>query len=258
MWVALKRAVGFISCLSTGRERQGICFLRDPPLASPAGNYIMPSSADSSCRLLWNGGTSAYTAHILGGCSPLGCRPSPASPWNKRDRTMLPVDQGVKGPDILTLGVPTAGGGSLLSLGAPSAGVVACDEGLAVARVLAVARELVMQLALVSSSAVASPCPYKYHRAELPLMVLCESLSSYHPETSRQLQIFLSVIREEPVKPSCCVRSWWSDQCRRSISECAGVFNSISGRVPFHGGMYFSFTACIFKITGVIYSINYK
>lgn len=123
------------------------------------------------------------------------------------DRVRLPGGKEVKGSELSWHAVLMAGGGSLLPPGAPSAGLVACEEGLAVARVLAVARELVMQVALVSSSAVASPCPYKYHRAELPLMVLCESLSSYHPETSRQLQIFLSVFREEPVKPSCCVRS---------------------------------------------------
>lgn len=116
------------------------------------------------------------------------------------DRVRLPGGKEVKGSELSWHAVLMAGGGSLLPPGAPSAELVACEEGLAVAR------ELVMQVALVSS-AVASPCPYKYHRAELPLMVLCESLSSYHPETSRQLQIFLSVFREEPVKPSCCVRS---------------------------------------------------
>lgn len=117
------------------------------------------------------------------------------------DRVRLPGGKEVKGSELSWHAVLMAGGGSLLPPGAPSAELVACEEGLAVAR------ELVMQVALVSSSAVASPCPYKYHRAELPLMVLCESLSSYHPETSRQLQIFLSVFREEPVKLSRCVRS---------------------------------------------------
>lgn len=37
-----------------------------------------------------------------------------------------------------------------------------------------------------------------------------------------------------------------NDQCRRSISECARVFNMIFGWVLFYAGMYFRFTVCVF------------
>lgn len=113
--------------------------------------------------------------------------------------------------------------------GVPSAEIVACDKGQAVARVLV--RQVTAEML---SSSVVLLYPSGCRRVEICTSSCGGSLSNFG--------YLLSSRRQK----TCWCRSWWSDQCRRSISECARVFIWISGRVPFHSGTFFRFSVGVF------------